>query len=383
MPSGPPARLSTPAGPDGAESSSGGLRSQWTVWRILRYAVSLGLVGVAAYIVSGKTDELGGATGYLEDLRWYWLVVAAVAETGSIVAYAALQRRLLAAGHVHIGVVPLTGITFAGNAIENSLPAGPVFSAVFAFRQFRHRGADDVLATWTLVAATAMSQIALIILAGVGLAAAGGTGSAFDLVGVIVGMLVLAALVLVAWNRRKLLARHLAKPLWLFQRIFHRPHGDPHQLIEDALERMAVVTPSRQDWAVALGMAMANWLLDVACLVVAFLAVGAGVPWRALLLAYGAAQLAANLPITPGGLGVVEGSLTIALVAYGGGRDSTVAAVVLYRLISFWALLPIGWTTWALVSWQVRRQIRRAEPEADTVLTNPLGPLPRTAEAAP
>ena len=42
------------------------------------------------------------------------------------------------------------------------------------------------------------------------------------------------------------------------------------------------------------------------------------------------AQLAANLPITPGGLGVVEGSLTIALVAYGGGRDSTVAAVLLY-----------------------------------------------------
>jgi uncharacterized protein (TIRG00374 family) len=383
MPSGPPARLSTPAGPEGPELSSGGLRSQWTVWRILRYAISMGMVGVAAYIVSGKTDELGGATGYLEDLRWYWLVVAAVAETGSIVAYAALQRRLLAAGHVHIGVVPLTGITFAGNAIENSLPAGPVFSAVFAFRQFRHRGADDVLATWTLVAATAMSQIALVILAGVGLAAAGGTGSAFNLVGVIVGMLVLAALVLVAWNRRKLLARHLAKPLWLFQRLFHRPRGDPHQLIEGAIDRMAAVTPSREDWAVALGMAMANWLLDVACLVVAFLAVGAGVPWRALLLAYGAAQLAANLPITPGGLGVVEGSLTIALVAYGGGRDSTVAAVVLYRLISFWALLPIGWTTWALVSWQVRRQIKRTEPEAGTVATHPAGPLPRTAEATP
>jgi putative heme transporter len=341
------------------------------------------MVGLAAYIVTGKTDELGGATGYLEDLRWYWLGVAAVAETGSIVAYAALQRRLLAAGHVHIGVVPLTGITFAGNAIENSLPAGPVFSAVFAFRQFRHRGADDVLATWTLVAATAMSQIALIILAGIGLAAAGGTGSAFNLVGVIVGMLVLAGLVLVAWNRRKLLARHLAKPLSLFQRIFHRPHGDPHQLIERALERMAVVTPTRRDWGVALGMAMANWLLDVACLIVAFLAVGAGVPWRALLLAYGAAQLAANLPITPGGLGVVEGSLTIALVAYGGGRDSTVAAVVLYRLISFWALLPIGWSTWALVSWQVRRQIRRAAPEVDTVPPSPTGPLARTAEAAP
>ena len=56
-------------------------------------------------------------------------------------------------------------------------------------------------------------------------------------------------------------------------------------------------------------MGLAMWIGDLACLTVSFLAVGAGVPWRGLLLAYGAGQLAANLPITPGGLGVVEGSI--------------------------------------------------------------------------
>jgi uncharacterized protein (TIRG00374 family) len=84
--------------------------------------------------------------------------------------------------------------------------------------------------------------------------------------------------------------------------------------------------------------------------------VGAPVPWRALLLAYAAGQLATNLPITPGGLGVVEGSLTIALVAYGGSETSTVAAVLLYRLISFWALLPAGYVGWGLVTLDVRRR---------------------------
>jgi uncharacterized protein (TIRG00374 family) len=77
--------------------------------------------------------------------------------------------------------------------------------------------------------------------------------------------------------------------------------------------------------------------------------VGSPVPWRGLLLAYGAGQLAANLPITPGGLGVVEGSLTIALVAYGGAQASTVAAVLLYRIVSFWASLPVGWVSWAVL----------------------------------
>jgi uncharacterized protein (TIRG00374 family) len=323
------------------------------------------LAGLAFYVISGKTDELSGATGYLEDLRWYWLAVAGVVEAASIVCFAALQRRLLAAGHVDLGMKPLTGITLAGNAIENSLPGGTIFSAVFAFRQFRARGADDVLAGWTLLGAAALSQITLVVLAGIGLSAATGTGTAFDLVVVISGMVVLAGVVVLLWTRREPIARLLVRPLQLVQRVFHRPTGDIRDRVQQALERMAAITPSRPDWAVAAGFAMANWLLDVVCLIVAFLAVGANVPWRALFLAYAAAQLATNLPITPGGLGVVEGSLTIALVAYGGGQAETVAAVLLYRLISFWALLPAGWISWAIVSWDVRRQARRSVvPEA-------------------
>jgi hypothetical protein len=75
--------------------------------------------------------------------------------------------------------------------------------------------------------------------------------------------------------------------------------------------------------------------------------VGGTVPWRGLLLAYGAGQLAANLPITPGGLVVVEGSLQIALTAFGGSALTTVSAVLLYRIISFWGFLPVGWSAWA------------------------------------
>ena len=100
---------------------------------------------------------------------------------------------------------------------------------------------------------------------------------------------------------------------------------------------------------------IANWTLDCACLALSFMAVGVGIPWRGLLLAYGAGQLAANLPITPGGLGVVEGSLTIALVQFGGAEASTVAAVFLYRLLSFWLELPVGWATWGALTWSARR----------------------------
>ena len=98
-----------------------------------------------------------------------------------------------------------------------------------------------------------------------------------------------------------------------------------------------------------------NWLLDCACFAMMFLALGAPIPWKGLLLAYGAGQLAASLPITPGGLGVVEGSITVALVAFGAPNESTAYAVLLYRLISFWMILVVGWLFIGQLALQVRR----------------------------
>jgi hypothetical protein len=129
---------------------------------------------------------------------------------------------------------------------------------------------------------------------------------------------------------------------------------------------MRSVAPTRLEWAQAVLAGTCSWLSDCSCLAFAFIAVGAGVPWAGLLLAYCGGQLAVNLPITPGGLGVVEGSLTVALVAFGGGEAPTVAAVLLYRLISFWVPLPIGGACY-LGLFRARRKaaVRRAEQQGE------------------
>ncbi len=321
--------------------------------------VSLGLAAFALHIVYGQRDELAGATTYLDHIRAQWLVLAAAFELTSMVSFAALQRRILGAGHVAMSLPMMTAITFAGNSIQNSLPAGPVFSNVYAFRQLHRRGADDVLSAWTLIGTAALLDMALVALAAVGLAASSGSGGELNLVTVILGLLVMAALLVLAWRRRNWIARHLVAPLRLVQRLAKRPAGDPKALVEEFIRRMNAISPSPADWLMAVTFALGNWACDVTCLICTFMAVGAPVPWRALLLAYAAAQLAANLPITPGGLGVVEGSLIIGLVAYGGGQESTVAAVLLYRLLSFWVLLPLGWMAWAFTNWDLRRREAR------------------------
>jgi len=120
--------------------------------------------------------------------------------------------------------------------------------------------------------------------------------------------------------------------------------------------RLTRVSLTARQLSVVTGWGAANWVLDCACLALCFVTLHVGVPWKGLLLAYGAGQLAANLPITPGGLGVVEGSLTIALVAFGGAKTSTVAVVLLYRILSFWIELPVGWVACGVIAWTDRRR---------------------------
>ncbi len=89
-------------------------------------------------------------------------------------------------------------------------------------------------------------------------------------------------------------------------------------------------------------MATLNWVANIACLALALMAVRSPVPWSGLILAWSVAVGAASFGITPGGLGLVEAALAGALVAAGVHTPQAVAAVLVYRLISFWLVDALG-----------------------------------------
>src|SRR4029077_11522280 len=160
----------------------------------LHLVFGLGAAALALWAVGGQRGELQGALSYLENLNWEWVALAAVMELLCIVAFGAMQRVLMEAGGVRARLADMTAIAFAGNAIQNSLPAGPLWSNVFAFRQFKRRGADDVLSVWVLVAASIASAASLALVAVLGLIVARNQGIAVDLVAVaggIVGLLLI------------------------------------------------------------------------------------------------------------------------------------------------------------------------------------------------
>src|SRR5690348_241055 len=95
-------------------------------------------------------------------------------------------------------------------------------------------------------------------------------------------------------------------------------------------------------------LAFGNWILDCASLYAALAAVHAHVSPRSLLLTFAIAQLVASLPLLPGGGGSVELSLALGFAAFGHTSGNLIAGILLFRLISCWGLVPIGWIVVAL-----------------------------------
>jgi hypothetical protein len=82
-----------------------------------------------------------------------------------------------------------------------------------------------------------------------------------------------------------------------------------------------------------------------------------------LLVAYGLANVLAAIPVTPGGLGVVEGVLIPTLVGFGVPHSQAILAVLAYRLVNFWIPIPIGGASYA--SLQFRRHPLKNEAKAN------------------
>ena len=131
-------------------------------------------------------------------------------------------------------------------------------------------------------------------------------------------------------------------------------------------------------WKTALAFAAANRMFDYAALVAALYAVGAHIRPAMVLLAYVVAMGLATVPITPGGLGVVEAGLTTLLVLAGVSADQAAVGTLLYRLASYWLPIPLGALAWA--AWQFRH---RLPDDVHRVPDPPSALTPRARQISP
>jgi uncharacterized protein (TIRG00374 family) len=326
------------------------------------WLIQLALVGVALGSIALFRDRLPDIAAMwraVTHANVAWLAVVITAEAASMGTFARLQRRLLLIGGVRMSIGRAVAVTYAGNALSTTLPAGPAVSIVFTFRQWRRGGASTQVAT------------AVIILGGIA------TTAAYSAIGMLAllaephsrgvtaaGLAALAAAAIVTtflWRRPRSRTLLLRAVRGVLVRGLRNRYTRPlvRGLTQGLRQARGVVRFTRGDIGAITAFSLLNWLFDILALVAAARALGVQVPLYALAVTYFAAQAAGSLfPLLPGGLGAIEGSMTAALVAFGAGVVPAGAAVGLYRIVSYWAVVSIGWLAW-LILW-IGEETRRA-----------------------
>jgi uncharacterized membrane protein YbhN (UPF0104 family) len=324
----------------------------------------LGLVSLAvvvatfAYLLPTIADYRD-VWGVVKDLSWEWAVVLLAAAALNVASFAPPWMVALPG----LGFVRSLELTQASTALSIVVPAGLAAGMAGSFGMLRSWGfavrditrALTLTGLWNQLLNLSFPIVALFLLTASGaetalLATAAFVGVA--ILGVVVSGLVLVlassrlayelgeqAARLVSWARGKLRRGPVA---WGGE-SFSRFRADTGDFL-------------RARWHLLTLSSLCGSLTVFLVLILSLRALGVPASEVTAVEAFAAwslVRIIGSIPITPGGLGVVELGLTTALVAFGGNNAGVVAAVLVYRFLTVVPTLLLGLV--AAVTWRRHR----------------------------
>jgi uncharacterized protein (TIRG00374 family) len=319
-----------------------GQAAQPTRHRVLRTGGWLAVTGVSLYLVAPTLLETLSSWNDVTKLAPWWFPVMVVLQAAATGSLWWLQRiAMRAQGWYAIGTSQL-----AGNAMAKVAPGGGAIGAALQYRMLVQSGIPAARAVSGLTAANLLTLavvLALPVLAAPALLR--GSVDRTLLEAAIAGLVVFVALFALGT-----LMLVFDRPLqWVgrtAQRARNRlrPHAAPVRDLPGRLlhERARILATVGERWKAALAASVGRWAFDYASLLAALAAVGSTPRPALVLLAFCAAQLLAQIPATPGGLGFVEAGLTATLTLAGVSPGDALLATFAYRLLTYWLPLPVG-----------------------------------------
>ena len=321
-----------------------------------RRALGLLLCALVLYGVAPAVLDVLGAWPQVITIEPYWFVAMVAAQVLSWAGMWLLQRLAIDTRSWW----PVVTSQLASGALGRVVPGGAAAAGALQYRMLVQAGVPSSLAgigigiaSIVLLATLAALPVLAIpaVLLGVAvperLWQAGLVAIAIFFALLAIGAMLLASDRALAWVARQWVR--------LSRRI--RPRKPPP---DDLLERWTdqrdlVRHALGARWWEAVAGASGRWLFDWLTLVTALAAVGQHPRPTLILLAFCAATLLGQVPITPGGLGVVEAGLTGTLALIGVPAAAAAVATLAYRLVSYWLALPAGGVAYLIH----RRHIRR------------------------
>jgi putative heme transporter len=303
---------------------------------LLFLLIFLNLVLPALY----KTNK---ALNLLSEVNLLYVLAGIGLEAAAVVAYTELTRAVLPR-HSSPSRFTLLRIQLATLSVSHVVPGGSAAGTSLGYRLLTQAGVDApdagfALATEGLGSAVVLN--ALLWLALVVSIPLNGFNPVY-LTAAVIGSILLGGFSLLIL----LLTRGEQRAANLFESFATRlPLIDEEaigRLVHRLAARLRELGHDRHLLVRAIGWATANWLLDAASLWVFVAAFGHRVRLDGLLVSFGLAYVLAAIPVTPGGLGVVEGVLTSSLVGFGTPAQVALLGVLSYRLVNFWLPIPLG-----------------------------------------
>jgi uncharacterized protein (TIRG00374 family) len=335
--------------------------------RAWRRTVALAVAGLVALWLLRAT--LGAVYGDLDELGavdWRWLVLIVACEAGTFFISWELNRLTLRTDRwFDVAVAQLSG-----NAASNVVPAGGPAGAAVQLRILSEAGFDLTRAATSLGALSLLGVAGLLALPAVAAPFAvvtGSTGGQLEPV-LVLGLVLLAIVIAIT----AVLLTHdtplegLASGIqWLTNRVRpNRPRSDLPTRVLSERDAIRTVFGTRPLFVVVTTIARTT--LDCSALYLSLLAVGAHPSPMAVIVAFGTANVAGMIPLTPGGLGFVEVGLTATLVASGVTPAEAALATALYRLASTWLPVFGGFVGYGLFRYRHRaRKGHSRRPSSD------------------
>ena len=310
---------------------------------LTRRGLLLAVTAVSLYLLAPALIGVFGAFDELDEISPLWFVAMVALQVGSFACMWGILR--LAVRARQWGPVILSQL--AANSFARVVPGGPATVGAVQYAMLVRAGVPSAAAASGITASALVVFATLLALPLLALPAIL-TGVAVDptltkaaLAGAVVFVLmVVVGAASVIWDRPLELIGRGAQAL--LNRL--RPNHEPLTALPERLlrERDIVIGVLGRQWWEALLLAAGRWVLDYLTLIAALYAVGATPRVSLVLLAFCAAQLLGNLPLTPGGVGFVEAGLTGTLALAGVGPGAADVSTLAYRLVSFWLPIPAG-----------------------------------------
>jgi uncharacterized protein (TIRG00374 family) len=323
-------------------------------WRsIVKKTVLVVVAGVTIYLLFPSLAEVFSSFPKLTELDAIWFAFALVLQVAHFTCTIALQRiALRTKAWFSVATSQLTG-----NAVSLIVPGGAAFGAATQFRMLAASGNDPGTAVAGLTAFSLLGIGGLLALPIFVLPAIlAGTPVASGLEHA--ALLGLGAFVLFAGFGAVVLT--LDGPLRWAGRIFESARnrllrkrtpmtGLPDRLV---FERNRIRDVLGKRWKAAMLLSSGRLAFDYGTLLATIRATGVRPNPSLVLLAYAVAGLLALIPITPGGLGIVEAGLSALLILAGVPGGDAVVATLAYRIISYWLPILAGPIAYFLFRWR-------------------------------